>query len=72
LLVVAYVESVGQIMVNIALATHVGVSHILFGILQVDSLSPSVNISFLLSYPFLIGLLVANGEDGAFETGWKN
>jgi hypothetical protein len=77
LLVVAHVKSISQIVVDIALATHACISHIFFSILQVDSLSPTVGVSFLLSDPLLIGLpivrglIVANGEDGAFEAGWK-
>jgi hypothetical protein len=64
--------------VDVVLATHACVSHILFGILQVHSLSPTVGVSFLLSGPLLSGLLVArglivaNGEDSASEAGWKS
>jgi hypothetical protein len=78
LLIVAHVKCVGQITVDIALAIRVYVSRILFGILQVDSPSPTVGVSFLPSDPLLIGLpvarglIVANGEDSASETGWKS
>jgi hypothetical protein len=60
--VVAHVKCVGQITTDIAMATCACVSCILFGILQVDSPSPTVGVSFLLSDPLLIGLLVARGS----------
>jgi hypothetical protein len=78
LLVVEHVKSVSQIAVDIALATHGCVSRIFFSVLQVDSPSPTVGVSFLLSNPLLIGLpvvrglVVANGEDGAFEARRKS
>jgi hypothetical protein len=65
-------------MSDIVLATYAGVWRILFSILQIDSLSPTVSVPLLPSDPFLIGLLVArgfivaNGEDGASKTGWKS
>jgi hypothetical protein len=77
LLVVAHAECIGQITADITLATRAYVSHILFGILQVDSPSSTVGVSFLLNDPLLIGLpiarglIVANGKDGASEAGWK-
>jgi hypothetical protein len=77
LLVVTHVESVNQIAVDIALATHGCISCIFFSILQVDSPSPTIGVSFLPSSPLLIGfpvargLVVTNGEDGASEAGWK-
>jgi hypothetical protein len=77
LLVVAHVKSIDQIMVDIALATSASISRIFFSILQVDSLSPTIGISFLPSNPLLIGLpvarglVIANGEDGASEARWK-
>jgi hypothetical protein len=63
---------------DIALASRACVSRILFGILQVNSPSPTIGVSFLLSNPLLIGLLVARGliiansEDDASEAGWKS
>jgi hypothetical protein len=77
LLVVAQVKSISQIMADITLATRSCVSRIFFSILQVDSPSPMIGISFLPSNPFLIGLpvarglVVANGEDGSSESRWK-
>jgi hypothetical protein len=77
LLVIAHVESVGRIAVDIALATRACISRIFFSILQVDSPSPTIGVSFLPSNPLLIGLpitrglVVANGKDGASEAGWK-
>jgi hypothetical protein len=65
-------------MVDVALATRGCISCILFGILQVHSLSLAVGVSFLPSNPLLIGLLVvrglivANGEDSASEAEWKS
>jgi hypothetical protein len=78
LLVVAHVECIGQVMANIMLVTRACVSRILFGILQVDSLNPSVDISFLSSDPLLIGLpvtrglIVANGKYGTSKARWKS
>jgi hypothetical protein len=77
LLVVAHVESVSQIMADIVLATHAYISRIFFSILQVESPSPMIGVSFLQSNPLLIGLpiarglIIANGEDGASEARWK-
>jgi hypothetical protein len=77
-LVVAHVKCVSQIAADIALVTCACISRILFGILQVDSPSPTVDVSFLSSGPLLNGLpvarwlIVANGEDGAFEDEWKS
>jgi hypothetical protein len=77
LLVVVHVESVGQITTDIALATRAYISRIFFSILWVDSLSPMIGVSFLVSNPLLIGLpiarglIVANGEDGASKAEWK-
>jgi hypothetical protein len=45
LLVVAHVESVGHVAVDIALATRACVSRIFFSILQVDSTSPMIGVS---------------------------
>jgi hypothetical protein len=45
LLVVAHVERVGQVAVDIALATRACVSRIFFSILQVDSTSPMIGVS---------------------------
>jgi hypothetical protein len=65
-------------MTNIVLATRAGVSRIFFGILQVNSLNPMVDVSFLPSYPLLIslpivkGLVVANGKDDTSETRWES
>jgi hypothetical protein len=65
-------------MANIMLATRGCVSRIFFSIFQVDSPCPTIGVSFLPSNPLLIGLpvargiVVANGEDNAFETGWKS
>jgi hypothetical protein len=56
LLVVAHVESVGQITTDIVLATRACISRIFFGILQVDPPSPMIGVSFLLSNPLLISL----------------
>jgi hypothetical protein len=77
LLVVTHVESVSQITADIALATHDCVSRIFFSVLQVDSLSPTIGISFLPSNPLLIGLPVVRGlivaydKDSISEAGWK-
>jgi hypothetical protein len=77
LLVVAHVESISQIAADIALATRGCVSRIFFSVLQVNSPSPTIGVSFLPSNPLLIGLpiargvIVANGADGAFEARWK-
>jgi hypothetical protein len=63
---------------DIVLATRAGISRVLFGILQVDSPSPTVGIPFLLGYPLLIGfpiasgLVIANGEDSTSETEWES
>jgi hypothetical protein len=51
LLVVAHVESISQIMADIALATHGYVSRIFFSVLQVDFPSPTIGVSFLQSNP---------------------
>lgn len=80
MLVVAHVESVGQIAADIAVATRACVSHIFFTIFQVDSPSPTIGVSFLPSNPLLIdlpvarGIVIANGEDGTSEDeskGWE-
>jgi hypothetical protein len=49
LLVVAHVESVGQITTDIVLATRACVSRIFFSVLQVDSPSPTVTSQMLKS-----------------------
>jgi hypothetical protein len=65
-------------MADIALATRACISRIPFGILQVDSPSPMVDVSFLPSDPLLIGLpvtrglIIANGEYDASEARWKS
>jgi hypothetical protein len=65
-------------MADIALATHACVSRFFLSILWVDSPSPMIGISFLLSNPLLIGLpvmrglVVANSEDGASKARWKD
>jgi hypothetical protein len=77
LLVVAHVKSVSHITADIALATRGCISCIFFSILQVDSTSPTIGVSFLSSSPLLIGfpiargLVVTNGEDGASKAGRK-
>jgi hypothetical protein len=78
LLVVAHVESIGQIAVDIMLATHTCISRVFFSVLQVDYPSPMISVSFLPSKPLLIGLpvtrglIVANGKDGASEARGKS
>jgi hypothetical protein len=77
LLVVTHVKCVGHIMADIALFTRTCVNRTLFGILQVDSLSSTIGVSFLLSDPLLIGLpimrglIIANSKDGTSEVGCK-
>jgi hypothetical protein len=76
LVVLTHVESVSQITADITLATHGCIGCIFFSVFQVNSLSPTIGISFLGS-PLLIGfsvvrrLIVTNGEDGTSEDGWK-
>jgi hypothetical protein len=77
LLVVAHVESVSQIAADIVLATRGCIGCIFFSVFQVDSLSPTIDVSFFLGSPLLIGfsiargLIVTNGEGGTSEAGWK-
>jgi hypothetical protein len=77
LLVLAHVESVSQITADIALATRGYIGCIFFSVFQVNSLSPTIDISFFLGSPLLIGfsiarrLVVTNGEDSTSGDGWK-
>jgi hypothetical protein len=62
-------------MADIVLATR---GCIFFSVFQVDSLSPTIGVSFFSGNPLLIdfpvarGLVVTNSEDGASEAGWKS